>query len=124
MRDLNECSLGVCDVFAHCTNTIGSFKCTCNEGYQGNGLQCTGEHHYIQTTFLEIRQVRSRTGYESELKCVIAMMMILDSSGMYLISGNGHWKVVAAPAHIHRYISQEDNFSFPYKSRHSCVRNP
>jgi len=43
LRDLNECSLGVCDVFAHCTNTIGSFSCQCNQGYQGNGLQCTGE---------------------------------------------------------------------------------
>jgi len=31
-----------CDVFAHCTNTIGSYSCSCFPGYQGDGHQCQG----------------------------------------------------------------------------------
>uniref|UniRef100_A0A182M1U8 EGF-like domain-containing protein n=1 Tax=Anopheles culicifacies TaxID=139723 RepID=A0A182M1U8_9DIPT len=38
--DENECKYRPCDVFAHCTNTLGSFTCTCFPGYQGDGLHC------------------------------------------------------------------------------------
>lgn len=27
-------------MFAHCTNTLGSFSCTCFPGYAGDGFQC------------------------------------------------------------------------------------
>ena len=43
--DVNECHNGEhnCDANAHCNNTIGSFNCTCLQGYLGDGLQCSGE---------------------------------------------------------------------------------
>ena len=31
-----------CDDNATCTDTDGSFACTCNIGYSGDGLSCTG----------------------------------------------------------------------------------
>ena len=31
-----------CDVFAHCTNNIGSYECTCFPGYEGDGHKCQG----------------------------------------------------------------------------------
>jgi len=45
--DCNECS-GQCGGFtcsasAQCVNTVGSYNCTCNAGYQGNGKTCTGK---------------------------------------------------------------------------------
>ncbi len=41
--DIDECSnnLDNCDSHASCTNTLGSFTCTCSHGYTGNGVTCT-----------------------------------------------------------------------------------
>ncbi|CAK8688435.1 unnamed protein product [Clavelina lepadiformis] len=41
-RDVDECSLYThdCDENALCTNTVGSFKCVCKEGYTGDGVTC------------------------------------------------------------------------------------
>ena len=38
-----------CSVFATCTDTDhGSFTCTCNEGYTGDGETCKGKIRYFQ----------------------------------------------------------------------------
>ena len=29
-------------MFAHCTNNIGSYECTCFPGYEGDGHTCQG----------------------------------------------------------------------------------
>ncbi|XP_068705898.1 adhesion G protein-coupled receptor E1-like [Montipora foliosa] len=41
-EDINECSSeNECHVNATCTNTKGSYNCTCKEGYEGDGRNCT-----------------------------------------------------------------------------------
>ena len=42
--DINECELETypCNSNASCTDTEGSFNCTCREGFEGNGFNCTG----------------------------------------------------------------------------------
>ena len=43
--DVDECLDGThnCDVNANCTDTVGSFECTCVAGYAGDGVRnCTG----------------------------------------------------------------------------------
>jgi len=42
--DIDECATnnGGCHTYASCSNTPGSFTCTCNIGYTGNGLTCDG----------------------------------------------------------------------------------
>ena len=42
--DIDECgTTDNCDVNATCTNTPGSFTCTCDSGYSGNGVICTDD---------------------------------------------------------------------------------
>ena len=44
--DIDECSGShVCDPHAFCTNTEGSYTCTCNSGYAGDGKECTGRNN-------------------------------------------------------------------------------
>ena len=40
---MNECDLAEdsCADQATCTNTVGSYTCACNPGYEGNGEVCT-----------------------------------------------------------------------------------
>ena len=43
--DINECEAGIhtCDENADCTNTVGSFNCSCRSSYFGDGFTCLGE---------------------------------------------------------------------------------
>ena len=42
--DIDECgaSSPVCDINANCSNTRGSYICTCRTGYTGDGKTCQG----------------------------------------------------------------------------------
>ena len=43
--DIDECkgSNNVCDDNAYCSNTVGSYNCTCKEGFTGDGHSCSGK---------------------------------------------------------------------------------
>jgi len=44
--DINECEddeLNNCNENANCTNAEGSFTCSCNPGYTGDGVNCTSK---------------------------------------------------------------------------------
>ena len=42
VTDVNECAASAdnCDLNAICTNTVGSFTCTCRSSFFGNGISC------------------------------------------------------------------------------------
>ncbi len=43
--DIDECgTANPCDANAACANTIGGHTCTCNSGYSGDGVTCTGKY--------------------------------------------------------------------------------
>ena len=48
--DVNECTRGTdrCHPRATCHNSYGSYTCSCNTGYTGNGRSCTGKYRYLQ----------------------------------------------------------------------------
>ena len=43
--DVDECDAGISGCNHNCTNTVGSYVCSCDEGYEldSNGLTCIGE---------------------------------------------------------------------------------
>ncbi|EDO28162.1 predicted protein [Nematostella vectensis] len=42
--DVNECDTSnPCHVNATCTNTVGSYECSCKPGLVGDGLKCAGK---------------------------------------------------------------------------------
>lgn len=47
--DLNECleNQHECHDNAACANTAGSYFCSCNAGYSGNGKSCEGDYCFI-----------------------------------------------------------------------------
>ena len=44
LSDIDECTTDThtCDENADCSNTVGSFTCSCRSGYSGNGEMCDG----------------------------------------------------------------------------------
>ena len=53
--DIDECSGdNDCHDDANCTDTVGSYICSCNEGYTGNGINCDGKSFVI---VLEVREL-------------------------------------------------------------------
>ena len=51
--DINECTEGthMCDTLAICTDTEGSYTCTCNSGYTGSGEMCIGKSRNIMECY-------------------------------------------------------------------------
>ena len=51
--DSNECRTGShsCASNADCVNTIGSYDCECEHGFQGNGWYCSGKMWNINYMF-------------------------------------------------------------------------
>ena len=54
--DIDECSAdpSPCDAKADCTNSDGSFSCTCKQGFTGDGVSCQGrgECRYCALIFI------------------------------------------------------------------------
>ena len=53
--DIDECvspDLNECHEAGICNNTDGSYDCSCNEGYDGDGYNCTGRKCNIYTLYL------------------------------------------------------------------------
>ena len=64
LPDIDECKINVCHHSASCTNTQGSYNCTCNPGYIGDGLNCEGRFglfHAFQLVRASIQWTRSES---------------------------------------------------------------
>ena len=54
--DMDECTNNIddCHLNATCYNNDGSYKCTCNSGYTGNGRTCSGISQFTKAYTLYI----------------------------------------------------------------------
>ena len=54
--DIDECSTEIhnCAARAICTNTNGSYTCTCIEGYEGDGVNCHGKFIFMVFIYIYI----------------------------------------------------------------------
>lgn len=62
LPDIDECKRNVCDQNAFCTNTQGSYHCTCSPGYIADGSNCKsgfGFYHTFQLVRTSIQLTRS-----------------------------------------------------------------
>ena len=55
--DIDECKENTdnCSTNAQCHNTPGSFNCTCNSGFKGDGINCSGNDGADQCSALSIK---------------------------------------------------------------------
>lgn len=55
--DVDECmkSPELCDGQGVCENTLGSYKCICRPGYQGNGTHCEGNQLVLTSLYGKLR---------------------------------------------------------------------
>lgn len=49
LLDVDECEMGAhnCDINAACVNTPGAFRCSCQEGWVGSGVNCAGKPGFL-----------------------------------------------------------------------------
>ena len=49
LTDVDECELDTnyCHMNATCADVIGSFICTCNNGFEGDGVNCTSKNFLL-----------------------------------------------------------------------------
>ena len=97
MLDVNECINDPCGFNANCTNSVGSFLCDCQSGYEGNGTNCTGNlflHNYStrnngggRSTFWEGAHIHmfvfaSRVSFENRLFFAVCVYEYVDYVNM------------------------------------------
>ena len=46
--DIEDCTRNPCHGNGTCNNTIGSFTCTCHDGFTGDGMNCEGRDPCFQ----------------------------------------------------------------------------
>jgi len=67
IADIDECSSGhTCDSSASCQNTDGSYVCTCDEGYTGDGHTCRGMSLFVISAVYCFFSVASFSVYLSD----------------------------------------------------------
>ena len=65
MVEINECLLSPCHAKAICNNTEGSYTCTCDSGYSGDGILCNGRRLLVSNTLIMRKTLLEHLKYTS-----------------------------------------------------------
>ena len=102
--DVNECSTnnGGCSADASCTNSVGSFTCTCQSGYTGDGFTCIGKSYNV---------ILTRISQEKPQRCTVLWSMVkIENGNKILICQTFLFPI--------RRLSYVDESSFSYRFWH------
>ena len=93
LLDIDECLITshACDVTANCTNTDGSYNCTCKEGYTGDGESCRGI-----ITALDLANTKKSVA----MATVIAMLIPIVRTQMVLIFVHAKKDTLEMDSHV------------------------
>ena len=71
VADIDECAIGDkggCHKDARCVNEVGSFRCECKPGYEGNGKTCIGISNFPFASGVPVpHDFRPPFAYDKEL---------------------------------------------------------
>ena len=71
--DIDECSKeNVCHINAECSNTFGTYECSCKKGFVGNGRNCECPAGFIltnETACIDIDECEERSICHVDAKC-------------------------------------------------------
>ncbi|XP_078412521.1 thrombomodulin-like [Cetorhinus maximus] len=103
-QDFNECASGYCD--EECTNTFGSFKCDCKEGFelQEDGVSCESEGSGSSTVEILVTAPPSHPGRAGlslgvvlgSIFAIAVLTLVLAGLGHHLLAKRSKWKASSA----------------------------
>ena len=78
--DTDECTGHAldCDVNAVCTNSEGNYTCTCKDGYDGDGKNCTGKfERFISLILINNTVICQMMMMMMMMRMIMMMVMII-----------------------------------------------
>ena len=75
--DIDECSIeNDCHQNALCNNTKGSYNCTCKDGFEGDGKNCTGKILFKQSIIIKRLQNKNIKRRNSSCKLFVYFALL------------------------------------------------
>ena len=68
IQNRNECLTAPCQANATCNNTVGSYICACDSGYNGDGFNCSGMFNFVR--FPEMRILKKTQTKHNKLHSI------------------------------------------------------